>query len=73
MALTHRAKKRARALALQIHSAGKWYPNPPWVDDELYFFATRKEVAKKIIEGQRAVLKLTDEIIREALRMVTLV
>jgi len=72
-ALTHRAKRRARALALQIHSAGKWYPNPPWVDDELYFFATRKSVAEKIIAGQAKTLKLNDEVVCYALGMVSII
>jgi len=73
MNLTHRQRKRARALALQIHSAGKWYPNPPWVDDELYFFATRKSVAEKIIAGQWRTLRLTDEVVKYALQMVSII
>jgi len=70
--LNHRQRKRARALALQIHSAGKWYPNPTWAD-ELYFYGTRREIAEKIIKGQWSTLKLNDAIVREALQMVTLI
>jgi hypothetical protein len=70
--LNHRQRKRARALALQIYSAGRWYPAPKW-SDELYFFATRRSVAKKIIEGQMKVLKLNQDIIDYALSMVTLI
>ena len=71
-ALTHRAKRRARALALQIYSAGLWYYNPA-SSDELYFYATPRKRAEKIIEGQRKTLRLDQDTINYALSIVTLV
>jgi hypothetical protein len=70
--LNHRQRKRARALSLQIYSAGKWHFDPK-NSDELYFFATRREIAEKIIKGQWSTLRLNDAIVREALQMVTLI
>jgi len=72
MTLSHRAKRRARALALQIYSAGLWYYNPA-SSDELYFYATPRKRAEKIIEGQRKTLRLDQDTINYALSMVTLV
>jgi hypothetical protein len=72
MTLSHRAKRRARALALQIYSAGLWYYNPA-SSDELYFYATPRKRAEKIIEGQMKTLRLTQEVIDAALRMVEII
>ena len=70
--LTHRAKRRARALALQIYSAGVFYPCNCGLSGCM-FRHTKRSIANKIIEGQTKILKLNEVTIREALRMVSIV
>jgi|YNPMSStandDraft_2_1061718.scaffolds.fasta_scaffold40187_1 hypothetical protein len=70
--LTYRQKKRALALARQLYAAGLWYYNPT-SSDELYFYATPRSRAERIIAGQMKTLRLTQEVIDAALRMVEIV
>jgi len=70
--LTNRAQRRARALALQIYSAGTFYPCNCGLAG-CYYKATRRAVAEKIINGQRKILKLDEVTIKEALRQVQLI
>ena len=70
--LTNRKYKRAKALAKQIYDAGYFVPCSCGLMG-CFYRATPKSRAEKIINGQRAILKLDEVTIREALRMVTLV
>ena len=70
--ITNRQLRRARALAKQIHDAGVFYPCNCGLSG-CFYRATPKSRAEKIINGQRAILKLDEVTIREALRMITLV
>jgi len=72
MELTNRAKRRAHALAMQIHSAGRFIPCYCG-EPGCYTRATRREIADKIIRGQYKILKLNETTIREALRQVQLI
>jgi hypothetical protein len=72
MELTNRKLRRARALAKQIYDAGVFYPCNCGLSGCTYR-ATPKSRAEKIINGQRAILKLDEVTIREALRMVQLI
>jgi hypothetical protein len=70
--LTHRQKRRAWALAKQIHDAGYFVP---CYCGEVGCFtrATPRDRAQKIIDGQRRILKLDEVTIHEALRQVQLI
>jgi len=70
--LTHRQRKRAKALAMQIFSAGGFVQCPCGEVDCL-MRATPRDRAEKIIRGQARILKLDEVTIREALRMVQLI
>ena len=70
--LTNRQEKRAKALAKQIYDAGVLIPCDCGLSG-CYYRATPKSRAEKIINGQRAILKLDEVTIREALRMVQLI
>jgi len=70
--LTHRAKRRARALALQIFSAGKFHPCGCG-DPGCFLRRTRKTIADKIIKGQMKTLRLDQATIDAALRQVSII
>jgi len=72
MEMTNRQIRRAKALAKQIHDAGVFYPCNCGLSG-CFYRATPKSRAEKIIHGQRAILKLDQITIREALRMVQLI
>jgi len=72
MDLTNRQKKRARALALQIYSAGYNVPCSCGLRG-CYYRVTPRSVAAKIIAGQMKTLKLNDDIIKAALKQVQLI
>jgi len=72
MELTNRKLRRAHALAKQIYDAGYFVP---CYCGEVGCFqrVTPRDRAQKIIDGQRAILKLDEVTIREALRQVQLI
>ena len=72
MELTNRQARRAKALAKQIYDAGLFYPCSCGLMG-CYYKATPRKRAEKILAGQKAILKLDETTIREALRMVQLV
>jgi hypothetical protein len=72
MDLNHRQQKRAKALALQLYNAGDWFPCHCG-DPGCIVKRTRKTVADKIITKQWRTLKLTNDIVRHALSMVSII
>jgi len=72
MEMTNRQIRRAKALAKQIYDAGVFYPCDCGLSG-CFYRATPKDRAQRIVDGQRAILKLDETTIREALRMVQLI
>jgi hypothetical protein len=72
MNLNHRQQKRAFALARQIYAAGDWYPCGCG-DPGCFVKATRRSITDKIIRGQWQVLKLNNDIVHQALSMVSII
>jgi len=70
--LTHRAQRRARALALQLYYAGG-FVQCHCGDPGCLQRVTPKDRAQKIIAGQMKTLRLNDDIIKAALRQVQLI
>jgi len=72
MNLNTRQLKRAKALAMQIYSAGHFVSCNCGLSGCM-FRRTRRSIANKIIQKQWKTLKLTDDIVSRALSMVSIV
>jgi hypothetical protein len=72
MDLNNRQQRRAHALASQIYHAGYFVPCNCGLSGCM-FRRTPRSIANKIIRGQWQTLKLNDDIINAAMRMVSII